>query len=86
MCICIHRVISLLQKQCSAMHIAFLDASKVFERVNRGKLLRKLESRGVPTYSLRLLSNELIGRYVCVFDGFHSHRFFHHWEWSEARG
>ena len=36
------------------------DASKAFDRVN------KLESRGVPTYILRLLSNELIGQYTCV--------------------
>ena len=28
-------------------------------------LLLKLESRGVPTYILRLLSNELIGQYTC---------------------
>ena len=48
------------------MHVAFLNASKAFDRVNRRKLLLKLESRGVPTYILRLLSNELIGQYTCV--------------------
>ena len=48
------------------MHVAFLYASKAFDRVNRRKLLLKLESRGVPTYILRLLSNELIGQYICV--------------------
>ena len=48
------------------MHVAFLDASKAFGRVNRRKLLLKLESRGVPKYILRLLSNELIGQYVFV--------------------
>ena len=45
------------KKHGSAMHVAFLDASKAFDRVNRRKLF---ESRGVPTYILRLLSNELI--------------------------
>ena len=75
------------QKLGSAMHVAFLDASKAFDRVNRRKLLLKLESRGVPTYILRLLSNELIGQYIYMCSlGFHSHRIFPHWEWSEARG
>ena len=52
------------QKHGSAMHVAFLYSSKAFDRVNRRKLLLKLESRGVPTYILRLLSNELIGQYM----------------------
>ena len=56
------------KKHGSAMHVAFLDASKAFDRVNRRKLLLKHESRGVPTYILRLLSNELIGQYVFVGD------------------
>ena len=34
--------------------------------MNRRKVLLKFESRGVPTYILRLLSNELIGQYVFV--------------------
>ena len=67
MCICVQGVTTLLQKKHgSAMNIAFLDASKAFDRVNRPKLLLKLESRGVPKYILRLLSNELIGQYRCV--------------------
>ena len=45
------------------MHVAFLDASKAFDRVNRRKLLLKLESRGVLMDILRLLSNVLIGQY-----------------------
>ena len=75
------------KKHGSAMHVAFLDASKAFDRVNRRKLLLKLESRGVPTYILRLLSNELIGEYPC-FVGVPLTQIvsFPHWEWSEARG
>ena len=34
----------------SAMHVASLDASKAFGRVNRCKLLTKLENRGVAKY------------------------------------
>ena len=64
------------KKHGSAIHVAFLDASKAFDRVNRRKLLLKLESRGVPTYILRLLSNELIGQYNMCSLGFHSLRFF----------
>ena len=70
----------------SAMHVAFLDASKAFDRVNRRKLLLKLESRGVPTYILRLLSNELIGQYTCVRWGSTHSDFFPIGKWSEARG
>ena len=33
---------------------------------NHGQEHKKLESREVPTYILRLLSNELIGQYICV--------------------
>ena len=42
------------KKHGSPMHVAFLDASKVFDRVNRRKLL------------LKLLSNSLDSRYTCV--------------------
>ena len=54
------------KKHGSAMHVPFLDASKAFDRVSRRTLLLKLESRGVPKYILKLLSNELIGQYTCV--------------------
>ena len=54
------------KKHGSAMHVAFLDASNAFDRVNIPTFLLKLQSRGVQTYILRLLSNELIGQYACV--------------------
>ena len=58
-----------------------VDQTLVFRLVE----IYKLESRGVPTYILRLLSSELIGQCICSL-GFHSLRFFPYWEWSEARG
>ena len=50
----------------SAMHIAFLDASKAFDRLNRCKLLTKLEHRGVAKYILRLISYEFISQHICI--------------------
>ena len=42
-------------KQGSARHVAFLDASKAFDRVNRHKLITKLAQRDVPKYRLRVM-------------------------------
>ena len=39
------------------MYVCFLDASKASDRVDYSVLFRKLVSRGVPTYILRLLWN-----------------------------
>ena len=48
------------------MHVAFLDASKAFDRVNRCKLLTKLENRGVAKYILRLISYDFIPQHICI--------------------
>ena len=53
----------------SAMHVAFLDASKAFDRVNRSKLLTKLENRGVAKYILRLISYDFISQHIYVYGG-----------------
>ena len=50
----------------SAMHVAFLDASKAFDRVNRCKILTKLENRGVAKYILRLISYDFISQHICI--------------------
>ena len=50
----------------SAMHVASLDASKAFDRVNRCKLLTKLENRGVAKYILRLISYDFISQHICI--------------------
>ena len=48
------------------MHIAFLDASKAFNRLNRCKLLTKLENQGVAKYILRLISYKFISQRICI--------------------
>ena len=53
-------------KHGSATHIAFLDASKVFDRVNRQKLITKLTQRDVLKYLLRVICNEYNNQSVCV--------------------
>ena len=49
----------------SAVHVAFLDASKAFDRVNRHKLITKLAQRDVPKYFLRVI-NAYNNRSVCA--------------------
>ena len=69
----------------SAIHVALLVAYKEFDRVNRHKLLTKLEQRQALNYILKLLSSEhfahlfsplpvvsLFGvdRHDCIYPGF----------------
>ena len=63
-------------KHGSAMHVGFLDASKAFDRVNRRKLLFKLEQRLVPTYLLRIISDEFTKQLMHIrWGSFHSDSF-----------
>ena len=50
----------------SAVYACFLDMRKAFERVDHGRLLKKLESRNVPAYHLDLLRVMFINSYVSV--------------------
>ena len=69
----------------SAMHVAFLDASKAFDRVNRCKLLTKLENQGEAKYILRLISYDFISQHIYMVGEFLL-GFFYIYEWSETGG
>ena len=71
----------------SAMHVAFLDASKAFDRVNRCKLLTKLENQGEAKYILRLISYDFISQHIYMYMvGEFLLGFFYIYEWSETGG
>ena len=53
-------------KHGSAMYVAFLDAAKAFDRVNRQKLITKLTQLDVPKYLLRVICNEYNNQSVYV--------------------
>ena len=44
----------------------FLDASKVFDRVNHFSLFAKLSNRGIPQYVIRILSYWYENQQMCV--------------------
>ena len=60
----------------SPMHVAFLDALKAFDLVNRYRLITKLAQLDVPKYSLRVISNEYNNQSVCVSWGSTNMEFF----------
>ena len=43
-------------KHGSCMYVAFLDASKAFDRVNQNKLFKKLLNNGVPKWIIKDIS------------------------------
>ena len=55
-CICVLKeIIDLYRRLNGSVFVCFLDASKVFDRVNHRTLFKQLGARGVPGYILRIL-------------------------------
>ena len=48
------------------MYVAFLDASKAFDRVYRTKLFSKLLKLGVPKWIMKVLAQWYCNQSVCV--------------------
>ena len=56
MCIfALKEIIARYHSRHSSMFLCFLDASKAFDRINHGKLFKKMADRGIPLYLIRIL-------------------------------
>ena len=95
-CVCIiykkHSSLDWHMRTCTHAHTrthayarARTHTHNAFDRVNRRKLLLKLECRGVPTYVKSTHQWAHWTAYMCSL-GFHSLRIIPNLKWSEARG
>ena len=48
------------------MYVAYLDASKAFDRVNQNKLFKKLLNNGVPKWIINMISQWYCNQTLCV--------------------
>ena len=48
------------------MYVAYLDASKAFDRVNQDKLFKKLLNNGVPKWIIKVISQWYSNQTLCV--------------------
>ena len=59
-------ILNFMHKHGSTSFIAFMDASKAFDRVNHGTLIHILHKKGIPLYILRILVFWFSHSEVCV--------------------
>ena len=53
-------------KHGSCMYVAYLNASKAFDRVNQNKLFKKLLNNGVPKWIIKVISQWYCNQTLCV--------------------
>ena len=60
------RLVRYYIKHGSCMYMAYLDASKAFDRVNQNKLFKKLLNNGVPKWIINVISQWYCNQTLCV--------------------